>query len=415
MNKRIGATLALLSSAALLPAAAPLTAQAADEKKSEELSTIQEMSAEWLSKSYGLDGEEAKRRVKDQDGHAQKAKDIEGDLGDKTAGSFIDQKRGKLVVTVTDEKAVDKVKEKDKNADVRVVKNSASKLNDSKKNAEDKVGDKMAASYVDVERNVVVLTVPKDKAEEAKKQVKDVQGVEVQEVEATIEAQANLYGGQEIQFGRSVCSVGFPATKDGKNVFITAGHCAAGGQAFRRNGQNLGKPVKYNFPGPDMAYSTMENGWNGVGAVDHWNGKAVAVAGSQEAPVGATVCKSGRTTRWTCGVIQAKNVTVRYGKPGGGQDIVRGMTQANVCSEGGDSGGSWIAGNQAQGVTSGGAGYGPNKSCGEKVGRPNVAYFQPLNPILKDYGLKLTTHNGGKGGGDNGGDRNRDNRKGGRY
>ena len=63
-----------------------------------------------------------------------------------------------------------------------------------------------------------------------------------------------------------------------------------------------------------------------------------------------------------------------------------GATQTNACAEGGDSGGSFISGNQAQGVTSGGSG---NCSTG------GTTFFQPVNPILGAYGLTLKTTGGG--------------------
>jgi hypothetical protein len=53
-----------------------------------------------------------------------------------------------------------------------------------------------------------------------------------------------------------------------------------------------------------------------------------------------------------------------------------------VCAEGGDSGGSFITGDQAQGVTSGGYG---NCSSGGRT------WFQPINEILRAYGLTLLT------------------------
>ena len=54
----------------------------------------------------------------------------------------------------------------------------------------------------------------------------------------------------------------------------------------------------------------------------------------------------------------------------------------NVCAEPGDSGGSWLSGNQAQGVTSGGSG---NCTSG------GTTFFQPVNEILGRYGLTLVT------------------------
>jgi hypothetical protein len=53
-----------------------------------------------------------------------------------------------------------------------------------------------------------------------------------------------------------------------------------------------------------------------------------------------------------------------------------------VCAEPGDSGGSFISGDQAQGVTSGG--WGDCSGGGE-------TWYQPINEILNRYGLTLTT------------------------
>lgn len=58
------------------------------------------------------------------------------------------------------------------------------------------------------------------------------------------------------------------------------------------------------------------------------------------------------------------------------------LTRTTVCAEPGDSGGSFISGSQAQGVTSGGSG---NCTSG------GATYFQPVNPILDAYGLTLAT------------------------
>jgi streptogrisin C len=77
------------------------------------------------------------------------------------------------------------------------------------------------------------------------------------------------------------------------------------------------------------------------------------------------------------------NQTVNYAN-----GPVHEMTKTNACAEGGDSGGSFISGNQAQGVTSGGSG---NCSSG------GTTFYQPVNPILSKYGLTLKTSGGGGG------------------
>ena len=72
-------------------------------------------------------------------------------------------------------------------------------------------------------------------------------------------------------------------------------------------------------------------------------------------------------------------------------------TATSACTEGGDSGGANIAGRQAQAVTSGGAGYDDDGNpstpavCGEKVGQANVSYVQPVNEILQQYNLTIST------------------------
>src|SRR6185437_115519 len=137
-----------------------------------------------------------------------------------------------------------------------------------------------------------------------------------------------------------------------------------------------------SFPGDnDFGVVAVNGNWTPQPMVNDFNGGTVPVAGSQEAPVGASVCRSGSTTGTHCGVIQAKNATVNY--PEG---AVTGLTRTNVCAEAGDSGGPWLSGDQAQGVTSGGSG-----DC--TVG--GTTFFQPVNEILQDNNLTLVTTGSG--------------------
>lgn len=163
------------------------------------------------------------------------------------------------------------------------------------------------------------------------------------------------------------CSVGF-AVQGG---FVTAGHCGTTG-----TGTTYGSFRGSSFPGNDYAWVSTPN-HTPVGQVVDYAGGAVAVKGSTPASVGATVCRSGSTTGWHCGQIQGFNSTVRYA-----EGSVSGLIRTSVCAEPGDSGGSLLAGNQAQGVTSGGSG--DCRSGG-------TTYFQPVNEILQAYGLRLLT------------------------
>ncbi|RCG31444.1 hypothetical protein DQ384_10355 [Sphaerisporangium album] len=186
-------------------------------------------------------------------------------------------------------------------------------------------------------------------------------------------------GDQYVINGNTLCSVGFSVNNGG---FVTAGHCGgAGSPTLGYNNVNQGTFAGSSFPGNDYAWVRTNGDWTPRPWVNNYGGGVVSVAGSQEAPVGASICRSGRTTGWRCGVVQAKNVTVNYS----GQ-LVYELTQTSACAEGGDSGGAYISGDQAQGVTSGAAG---NCSSG------GTTFYQPVNEILGAYGLSLTTTGGG--------------------
>jgi streptogrisin C len=188
-------------------------------------------------------------------------------------------------------------------------------------------------------------------------------------------------GDQYVINGNTLCSVGFSVA----GGFVTAGHCGGvNSPTLGFNNVAQGTFRGSSFPGNDYAWVQTNGSWTPQPWVNNYAGGNVTVAGSQDAAVGASVCRSGRTTGWRCGVIQAREQTVNYA-----QGSVFGLTRSNACAEPGDSGGSWISGNQAQGVTSGGSG---NCTSG------GTMYFQPVNEILQTYGLSLTTTGGGNGG-----------------
>jgi streptogrisin C len=170
------------------------------------------------------------------------------------------------------------------------------------------------------------------------------------------------------------CSVGFSVV----GGFVTAGHCGVPGDTTTDAEQQAQGEVKASvFPGDGDFGFVETNADQVLLPVVATSDGIVEVAGSEEAPVGAAICRSGSTTGTRCGVVQAKNATVNY--PEG---AVTGLTQTDVCAEGGDSGGPWLSGNQAQGVTSGGSG-----DC--TVG--GTTFFQPLEEILAVNNLELIT------------------------
>lgn len=170
------------------------------------------------------------------------------------------------------------------------------------------------------------------------------------------------------------CTVGFTVA----GGFLTAGHCGrAGDLVYTADGQVMGVFQASSFPGNDYAWVRLYPGFTPVGKVRGGPSGAVSVHGSAEAPVGAAICRYGATTGWRCGTVLARNQTVVYA-----DGVVSGLTRTNVCAEPGDSAGPFIAGNQAQGILSGGSG-----NCGSG----GTTFFQPVREPLAAYGLTLLT------------------------
>ncbi|MEU8887475.1 carbohydrate-binding protein [Streptomyces sp. NPDC048442] len=191
--------------------------------------------------------------------------------------------------------------------------------------------------------------------------------------------------------GSGRCSVGFAVTKGAQQGFATAGHCGRPGTTTSGYNQVAqGSFQASTFPGRDTAWVAANSNWTSTPYVKGSSGN-VQVTGSTQAAVGASVCRSGSTTGWHCGTIQQHNTSVTY--PEG---TISGVTRTSVCAEPGDSGGSFISGSQAQGVTSGGSG---NCSSG------GTTFYQPINPLLQGYALtlKTTSDDPGPGPGEPGG------------
>jgi hypothetical protein len=196
------------------------------------------------------------------------------------------------------------------------------------------------------------------------------------------------------------CSIGFNALKGSTPVYVSAGHCgdvgepvflegAAGTGPQWTLGTQIGTFSGSNFPqpgqaGPDYSYITISGSHTQSASVHGWTTSDVVVKGSTPGGVGTAICRSGRTSGWKCGTIDQVDVSVNYST---GETITH-VNRTTACSEGGDSGGSFITGpGQAQGVLSGGSG-----SCkGRLPNNRTRSYFQPVNPILSAYGLTLKT------------------------
>ncbi|HUQ60450.1 S1 family peptidase [Lentzea sp.] len=325
----------------------------------------------------GLNADQARVRLASDQKSGELAEQAKASLGDAFGGAWIDQASGRLTVAVT------KPGLSVTGADTKVVQNSLTQLSGTKA-----VLDLMSAPAaittwrVDEKSNSVVVEVNKNTRDAAADKFIATaksfgSAVKVEEVTENPTTLYDLRGGDAIYMGSGGrCSLGFSVS----GGFVTAGHCGTTGTTVQGyNRVAAGTFAGSTFPGNDYAWVRTNSNWTPRPWVNRYNGSNVTITGSSEAAVGAAICRSGSTTGWHCGTVQAKNQSVSYP-----QGTVRGLTRTNVCAEPGDSGGSWVAGSgysQAQGVTSGGSG---NCSSG------GTTYFQPVNPILSRYGLTLT-------------------------
>lgn len=354
---------------------------------------------EALARALGLSPADAEQLLTVQVKLSGLAGDLEEKLGaDSSAGSWIDAATGKLVVAVTDAKSADEVRAA--GAEARTVKHSRSDLAEQRakldKFARSEGAGKAQSWGTDVKTNSLLIRTVAGAEDKATKaflaKAKDLGvDVKVEQVEGTVEPTADLYGGQQVEMtGGYICSAGFNAeTSSGDPIMLTAGHCAADEPTFSKDGVEIGATRAFSFPENDYAAVDVSSAWTQPGAVDKYDGSFVELTGAGLGAVGSAVCKSGRTTSWTCGEIESHDETVNYGNG----DIVSGLTQHTACLEQGDSGGSNVSGTVAQGLTSGGMLYdqGGALVCGEKVGQPNVGYFQPVEEALEANDATLVT------------------------
>ncbi|GAA2994658.1 alpha-lytic protease prodomain-containing protein [Actinokineospora diospyrosa] len=332
-----------------------------------------------MSRDLKITTEQAKQRLNREYKATKTEQALRGTLGGTFGGAWLDAGANTLTVAVTDASKADQVR--GLGAVPKVVSRSQAQLDAAKARLDDnsrKAPKTVPGWYVDVNTNAVVV-LTKAGGQDAATAWAKASGLDTAAVrfETTAEEPRPLIdviGGNAYSFGGSRCSIGFSV----EGGFVTAGHCGtAGTQTTNPSGSVAGS----SFPGNDYGWVRVAAGNTPRPLVNRYSGNTtVGVAGSTEAAVGASVCRSGSTTGWRCGTIQQKNSSVTYP-----QGTVTGLTRTSACAEPGDSGGSWLAGNQAQGVTSGGSG-----NCSQG----GTFYFQPVNEILQVYSLRLLTQGG---------------------
>jgi streptogrisin C len=338
-----------------------------------------------MQKDLGLTEQQVKDRLKVESAATKLVPTAQRAAGAAFGGVWYDNAKQKLVVGLTSTATAAAVRAT--GADVAVVPVSAKQL-DQRKAAVDKLAGKAVPAAVsswsaDPRTGSVVVNVQAGKRSQAVNafiaKVSKAGPVTIREVAAQAPRTfaAGTVGGDPYYTGNVRCSIGFSVY----GGFVSAGHCSPGigARTFGWDGSAQGAFRGASFPGNDYSWVAIDSGWWTVPVVLGWGQVSDAlVRGSWVAPIGTSICRSGSTSHWHCGQVTGMNETVNYGNGA----LFYEATKTSVCAEPGDSGGSFITGDQAQGVTSGG--WGNCSSGGE-------TWFQPVNEILNTYGLTLHT------------------------
>lgn len=336
-----------------------------------------------MQRDLGIGRQQAEHRLANEAEAGATAGRLRAALGADYAGAWVHgADSGALSVATTD--AADAAAIRAQGAEAVVVRHSLAALDAAKARLDRAATHRDTLDtpvwYVDVRTNTLVVQAVRPAAA---RELLSAAGVDrsLAEVVKSAERPRPLYdlrGGDAYYInGNTRCSIGFPVTRGTQQGFASAGHCGqAGSTTTGANQVAQGTFQASVFPGNDMSWVATNSSWTATPYVNQ-NGQNLQVTGSTVATVGASVCRSGSTTGWHCGTVQQLNTSVTYQ-----EGTVSGVTRTSVCAEPGDSGGSFISGSQAQGVTSGGSG-----DCTSG----GTTYFQPVNPILSNYGLTLKT------------------------
>jgi len=261
--------------------------------------------------------------------------------------------------------------------------------------------------------------------------------VRATEVIEGLEPAADLRGGMPYVFDSSRCSIGFVGvnTSNSELEMLSAGHCETTVGSMRRaatinrptiSGGTTGATTQigngglhvageYANPGfdtgaPDFdpvityydfgAIPVTNDVWVGKPEIVTW-GNSTSGAPLASSPLvirdagpaisGATLCKSGSTTGWTCGAILTPATAAQYGLSDGVDQVVPvggsnceasgaycvGAVVAAICVRQGDSGGPAVVGSRAVGITSAASNADPSQfpSCNVQG---NVGVFSTL-------------------------------------
>ncbi|QIB48064.1 S1 family peptidase [Streptomyces aureoverticillatus] len=306
------------------------------------------------------------------------AAQVERQLGDDSAGTYLDRKTGNLVVTVTSAAAADRVRAN--GATPKRVQRSAAQLDSAMDALESRARITGTSWGVDPRTNQIAVQADQSVSARELARLRAVAdsldgAVRVSRVPGTFKRE--VAGGDAIYGGGSRCSAAFNVSKGTTKYFVTAGHCTniSANWSATSGGAAVGVREGTSFPTNDYGIVRYTNGSSPAGNVNLYNGSYQEISSAADAVVGQAIKKSGSTTKVTSGSVTAVNVTVNYG-----DGPVHGMVRTTACSAGGDSGGAHFAGTVALGIHSGSSG------C---TGTNGSAIHQPVREALAAYGVSV--------------------------
>ena len=220
-----------------------------------------------------------------------------------------------------------------------------------------------------------------------------------------------------------ICSTGFSAFDPaGLPAVLTAGHCAADGAAetaelesdrseplgsfgFSQfggpgNSRIIEDPLDPDNPGnvgTDVAVvESINSRFDPIPAASTWGDASepepdVKIIGTADPVAGMPVCRSGRTSAWSCGTVDAVGIFVvpgpTYFSDPTDLRAFRGFLSYGVQSSGGDSGGPYVSGNYAVGTHA--AGDTPDENGNVIQNFAVAATLRDSLAVLPGYELEL--------------------------
>lgn len=351
--------------------------------------TYDEAITSYVAERDGVSKAEARDLLKKKDAKQDSLRTLEKTVD--TRGSYFEGDQ--LVVVVADQASASKAKAAGLKAKVGAGQEALSARATSVLKSAGTNQASILSVTPDLASGTVAVEVTKDAPDSLVRALQARDGVTVSTGQ-TLTTQADVVPGQIMDLDPGTnCSLGFPGRDaSGDNVLITAGHCVEGmPDVLNASGEHIGVGVASEFnsgsPSVDMGLMDIDAEDTGVAHVDsRGHSGNHPIRGASKAPVGTEICKAGNTTGWTCGEIEGYDVTVNYQ----GGTSVSGLARASVCTEGGDSGGAYISGDQAQGVTSGGP-VGVDCGFNQGANAGSYSFYQPVIDAAEFYGVTIDT------------------------